>query len=97
MGSSDKAFSYLGTAKTVEERLSNDDINVQLMGVDIHPNSHSPYYVISAYLLQEISDTGKFYVKIRTGTNSSSRLSFIFEGQSILGPYDLDVKLSDII
>ena len=97
MSSGDKAFSYLGTAKTVEERLSSEDINVQLIGVDIHPKSSAPYYVISSYLLQEISDTGKFYVKIRTGTNSSSRMSFVFEGQSILGPYDLDTELKDIL
>ena len=97
MSSGDKAFSYLGTAKTVEERLSSEDINVQLIGVDIHPKSSAPYYVISSYLLQEISDTGKFYVKIRTGTNSSSRMSFVFEGQSILGPYDLDIELKDIL
>jgi hypothetical protein len=48
-------------------------------------------------LLQEITDTGKFYVKIRTGTNSSSRITFVFEGQAVLGPFDIDEKLSEIV
>lgn len=97
MSSGDKAYSYLGTAKTTEKKLESDDVNIELLGSKIHPHPKNPYYVITCYLLQEIADTGKFYVKIRTGTNSSSRITFVFEGQSVLGPFDIDKKLSEIV
>ena len=97
MSSGDKAYSYLGTAKTVQKKLEADDVNIELMGSKIHPHPKGAYYVITCYLLQEIADAGKFYVKIRTGTNSSSRISFVFEGQTVLGPFDINKKLKDII
>jgi hypothetical protein len=97
MSSSDKAFSYLGTAKTVEERFEGDDINIELLGVDVHPHTTKSYYVITCYLLQEIADAGKFYVKVRTGTNSSSRITQNYEGQAIIGAFDIDKKLKEII
>ena len=97
MSSSDRAYSYLGTAKTTEKKLESDDVKIELLGTKIHPHPKNPYYVITCYLLQEIADTGKFYVKIRTGTNSSSRISFIFEGQTVLGPFDINKKLSEIV
>ena len=97
MSSSDKAYSYLGTAKTTEKKLDSNDVNIELMGTDIHPHSKGAYYVITCYLLQEIADAGKFYVKIRTGTNSSSRITFVFEGKSVLGPFDINKKLKEII
>ena len=97
MSSGDKAYSYLGTAKTTEKKLESDDVNIELLGSKIHPHPKNPYYVITCYLLQEITDTGKFYVKIRTGTNSSSRITFVFEGQAVLGPFDIDEKLSEIV
>ena len=97
MSNSDKAFSYLGTAKTVEKRFEEDDINIELLGVDVHPHTNKAYYVITCYLLQEIADAGKFYVKVRTGTNSSSRLTQNYEGQAIIGAFDIDKKLKEII
>ena len=97
MSSGDKAYSYLGTAKTTEKKLESDDVNIELLGSKIHPHPKNPYYVITCYLLQEIAETGKFYVKIRTGTNSSSRITFVFEGQSVLGPFDINKKLKEIV
>jgi hypothetical protein len=97
MSTSDKAFSYLGTAKTVEKRFDGDDINIELLGVDVHPHTNNAYYVITCYLLQEIADAGKFYVKVRTGTNSSSNITQNYEGQSIIGAFDIDKKLKEII
>jgi hypothetical protein len=97
MSSGDKAYSYLGTAKTVEKRFEGENINIELLGVDIHPHSNKAYYVITCYLLQELADAGKFYVKIRTGTNSSSRITFVFEGQSVIGPFDINKELKEII
>jgi len=97
MSSGDKAYSYLGTAKTVEKRFEGENTNIELLGVDIHPHPNKAYYVITCYLLQELADAGKFYVKIRTGTNSSSRITFVFEGQSVIGPFDINKELKEII
>ncbi len=101
METGDKAYSYLGTAETVEKRFDGDDINIELIGIDIHPQSEqnpkNVYYVITCYLLQEIAEAGKFYVKVRTGTNSSSRITQNYEGQAIIGAFDIDKKLKDII
>ncbi len=97
MSNKDKAFSYLGTAKTVEKRFEGDDINIELLGVDVHPHTNNAYYVITCYLLQEIADAGKFYVKVRTGTNSSSNITQNYEGQAIIGAFDIDKKLKEII
>ena len=97
----DRAYSFLGTASTVERRFTDSEVNFELIGIDIHPQSGSSpkglYYVIEIFLLQEIADSGKFYVNVRTGTNSSSKPTQVYEGKKIIGSFDIDMKLEDIM
>tara|TARA_Y100000310_G_scaffold149903_1_gene149289 strand:- start:41 stop:1954 length:1914 start_codon:yes stop_codon:yes gene_type:complete len=99
MSAGDKAYSYVGTAETVQARIEEGDVNVELLGVNIHKNSNGrPYYNIDCYILNEITATNeKYYAKIRTGTNSSSHITFVFEGQQVLGPYPLNKDLMEVI
>jgi hypothetical protein len=94
--SGDVAYKYLGTSKSIQKRLTSDEIKVQLIGVSIHPIK--THYVITCYLLSEITkDNKKYYAKIRTGTNSSSNMTYNFEGQSVIGPFTIDTNLEKAV
>lgn len=91
----DKPYEYLGTIETSE--FKNTDEKIEVMGIKIVPQKNK-YYTIYILMLKNIDDEGKkYYIKLRTGTNSSSEFSFIFEGSSIKGPYDIDRPISQII
>jgi hypothetical protein len=94
--SGDTAYKYLGTSKSIQKRLTSDEIKVQLLGVSVHPIK--THYVITCYLLSEITkDNKKYYAKIRTGTNSSSNMTYNFEGQSVIGPFTIDTNLQTAV
>jgi len=52
--------------------------DVEVLGIRISPLKD--FYVIMVGMLEDIKEDGKKYVLLRTGTNSSSRFTFIFEG-----------------
>ncbi|MFW6377627.1 MAG: hypothetical protein ACOCZ5_03170 [bacterium] len=54
---------------------------VETFGVKISPTKNS-YYTITIMMLEKVDSKGKHYVQFRTGTNSSSRFTFIVEGTS---------------
>lgn len=85
------SYSYMGT---IERYLTtNMPNNLESIGVRISPDKSGSYYTITILILEDISEKGKNYVKLRTGTNSSSRFSFILEGTSELSiPIDTSLR-----
>lgn len=90
------AYTYLGTIDTfVKSKPRKRNITVEVMGVRAAPTDQ--HYTIMIMMLEEVSKEGKTYVNFRTGTNSSSRISFVFEGTKVRGPYPLDTPLLNIL
>lgn len=90
------AYTYLGTIDTfVKSKPRKRNIVVEVMGVRATPTDQ--HYTIMIMMLDDVSKEGKSYVNFRTGTNSSSRISFVFEGTIVRGPYPLDVPLLNIL
>tara|TARA_R110001606_G_scaffold379469_1_gene539513 strand:+ start:93 stop:1853 length:1761 start_codon:yes stop_codon:yes gene_type:complete len=91
-------YSYLGTADIIEKRLSESDIDFKMLAVKAIPSPNKTYYTITCLILSELTkDNQKYYTLLRTGTNSSSRLTFTMEGTKLLGPYPINHKLQSLI
>lgn len=87
-----KAYHYMGTLEVFEKRELPD---VGCFGVKI--TSAGSSYTITFYMLEDVVDNGKSYVQLRTGTNSSSQITFIVEGVKKIGPFPLEKSLEEII
>ena len=73
------SYEYLGT---VERYVSQEmPTGIETFGVKISPTKNS-YYTITIMMLEKVDSKGKHYVQFRTGTNSSSKFTFIVEGTS---------------
>jgi len=88
-----KSYTYMGTIDVYTNK--QRDPNIDVFGIKITPTKN--YYTITLYMIDNVSHKGKTYVKLRTGTNSSSRISFIVEGTNVIGPYPLNKPLEEII
>jgi len=91
-------YTYLGTADAVEKRLSENEIDFKMLAVKAEPSPKKTYYTITCWVLSELTkDNQKYYTLLRTGTNSSSKLTMIMEGTKLLGPYPVNHKLQSLI
>jgi len=91
---------YLGTYDTYLKEQEPHDIDP--FGVKVYPNTrksygYKEYYVFNILMLEDLNDQDKEYVFIRSGSFSSSRLSFAMEGVSIIGPYKLEKTMESIL
>lgn len=89
-----RSYEFLGTIDTFMEKYTENDINVEVLGIRI--NIMDTHYSITIAMLKEVSEEGKTYVILRTGTNSSSGFTFIVEGTSEK-TIDIDKNLSTIL
>jgi hypothetical protein len=88
------SYAYLGTIDTfLKDNKSKP--KVEILGVKIKPQAD--FYTISILMLEGVYNDGKKYYNLRTGTNSSSRISFIFEGTGIKGPYPIEKGLKQVL
>lgn len=87
------SYHYLGTLEAFVSQ--KKDPKIETMGVKM--SSSGSFYTIYLYLLEEVNDNGKTYIVVRTGTNSSSRVTFIVEGTTKKGPFPHETPLSDIM
>lgn len=71
------SYVFLGSMETWMEK-TRAKTNVETLGINIKPQKD--FYTITIGMLEKIDETGKEYVLLRTGTNSSSSFTFIFEG-----------------
>lgn len=71
------SYEYLGTI----ERFISESVptGVESMGVKISPQKGG-FYTVTISMIEKIDEEGKHYIMFRTGTNSSSRFTFIVEG-----------------
>ena len=69
---------------------------VEVFGVKISPAKKQDYYTITVTMLEKVDSEGKHYVMFRTGTNSSSRFTFILEGTQIK-VIDMNEKLDSLL
>ena len=91
-------YSYLGTADAVEKRLNESEVDFKMLGVKAHPSPKKTYYTITCWVLSELTkDNQKYYTLLRTGTNSSSKMTMVMEGTKLLGPYPIDKQLKDLM
>jgi len=83
------AYTYLGT---IDVFVGNTPkANIEIIGIKATPTDS--HYTITVLMLEDIVDNGRNYIYLRTGTNSSSRISFTFEGTKIVGPIPMDQPL----
>jgi hypothetical protein len=75
-----QSYEYLGRIDHFIE--GSFDNKVETVAVKI-VNQNS-YYTITVYMLETVDEKGKHYVVLRTGTNSSSKFTFIVEGTKIV-------------
>ena len=91
-------YSYLGTADAIEKRLSENEIDFKMLAVKAIPSPKKTYYTITCWVLSELTqDNQKYYTLLRTGTNSSSKMTMVMEGTKLLGPYDINYKLKNLV
>ena len=74
------AYVYLGTLEAFLKGGGKTKSGIEVLGIRISPHKSGEYYVIAVAMLESISKEGKTYIILRTGTNSSSSITFIFEG-----------------
>ena len=87
------AYTYLGTIDVFVG--DKPKANVEVLGIKATPTES--HYTITVVMLEDIVDKGKTYVMLRTGTNSSSRISFVFEGTKIIGPFPMNKSLISVL
>ena len=75
------SYEYLGTIETFVSQ--STPIGVEVFGVNIK-KSKGGWYTITLFMLETVDSEGKHYVMFRTGTNSSSRFTFIVEGTKVI-------------
>ncbi len=69
---------------TVERFVSEEmPTGMEVFGIKIAPAKKADYYTITVCKLEKVDNEGKHYVVFRTGTNSSSKFTFILEGTKI--------------
>lgn len=96
-----KVFGYFGTKSwhymgTLEAYMSNRQMpEVDVFGFRVNDAGYA--YTITLFMIEDVNEKGKTYVELRTGTNSSSSVTFIVEGTKKLGPFPMDKTLSSII
>jgi hypothetical protein len=84
-----KSYHYMGT---LEGFLDSKNLPiVDVMGVRIKKGVGC--YTITIFMLEDVDTVGKKYIQLRTGTNSSSKVTFIIEGTNKFGPIPLDKSL----
>lgn len=88
------SYVYLGTMDVFMQE-NKPKPKIEILGVKIKPQKD--FYTITVLMLNEVSDKGKTYFVLRTGTNSSSRITFIFEGTKVSKEYPLDMDLKKIL
>ena len=74
-------YTHLGTLDTFVSG-AKAKAKVEVLGIAVKPQID--YYTITVGMLEHIDETGKRYAVLRTGTNSSSSFTFIFEGTKIV-------------
>lgn len=89
-----KSYQYLGTIDAFISKYPGQ-LSIEPMGVRV--NTLGTYYSISIVMLEKVDDKGKYYILLRTGTNSSSSFTFVFEGTGIKGPYNLEYPIAKIV
>jgi hypothetical protein len=72
-------YEYLGV---IDKFTIKTSVDIDLFKVDIKPQKS--FYTITVYMLENIDEENKYYIKFRTGTNSSSKFTFIMEGTNIV-------------
>ncbi len=79
--SSGPSYEYLGTAgdftKKKKEKLSN--VQFPVAGLRLNPQN-SRYLNIDFFVVSDVSEDEIYYTQFRTGTNTSGKFSFNFEG-----------------
>jgi hypothetical protein len=90
-------YTYKGMVKMYESKEIPPDVDV--FGFYAYPEASAGfYYIFKTLMLEDIDGLSKTYIEMRTGTNSSSHLSFVLEGsEKLKGPYDLDVPMKKIL
>jgi len=88
-----KSYSYMGTLDAFVNKNINE--NIDIFGIRINDNKNA--YTITLYILEDIKENNKYYVELRTGTNSSSKITFIVEGTKKHGPFEINKKLIEIM
>ncbi len=93
----DTTYMYLKTHEVYEKQMP--EISVEPFGFSGHPvPPYNCYYTFKALMLEAVDERGKIYIYLRTGTNSSSKLSSVAEGKDEQwGPYDLQKPLAEIL
>lgn len=76
---SELSYEYLGV---IDKFTIKTSVDIDLFKVDIKPQKS--FYTITVYMLENIDEENKYYIKFRTGTNSSSKFTFIMEGTNIV-------------
>jgi len=88
------SFAYLGTIDTFLKE-NKPKPKLEVLGIRITPQKD--FYTIAILMLEGVYNDGKKYYTLRTGTNSSSRISFVFEGTGVRGPYPIEKNLRQIM
>lgn len=88
------SFTYLGTLDTFLKE-NKPKPKIEILGIRTTPQKD--FYTITVFMLEGVYNEGRKYFVLRTGTNSSSRITFIFEGTAVRGPYPMDRNLKQIL
>ncbi|MCK9371504.1 hypothetical protein M0R04_16440 [Candidatus Dojkabacteria bacterium] len=93
-------YEYLGTYDIYIKDLP--DFTIDPFGVNAYPNTRrkygfNEYYVFVMLMINNLTDKEKEYLLLRSGSYSSSRISYAIEGTSIQGPYPLNKKMEDML
>ena len=87
--SNTKPYSYLGTIDTYNKK---GNIALETIGINISVKKGS-HYIITLYFFDYMDDKNKYYIVMRTGTNSSSRFTYAISGaKKIAIPLDSTLK-----
>ena len=85
----------LGTLETYVKNRPKS-LDVETLGFRIKPKDR--YHTITMFLLSGMDDKSmRKYGNFRTGTNSSSSLTFNLEGVKEIGPFPMETTLKDIM
>ena len=83
--SSGKSYEYLGTASSFGEKKKEklSDVQFPVAGLRLNPQN-GRYLNIDFYVVSDVVDDQIYYTQFRTGTNTSGKFSFNFEGSKQL-------------
>jgi len=88
------SYAYLGTIDTFLKE-NKPKPKIEILGIRVTPQTD--FYTITVLMLEGVYNDGKKYYTLRTGTNSSSRITFVFEGTTVRGPYPMDRSLDQVL